>query len=257
MRLIGVSSLSGVSRAELLAELAADLQCVFGARDRAAFLAGESIVLLHDADEQNANRTRVIAEGCGAEIELKALKEEDRFTAPASDEVQLSIERPVIPRANVAATPSDEMPSTLGHHEVKAPPEPVFIPIVGRLFEGRLRERPPLRLAIGIVLGLIVGYALQAPLARRAERNIAEIRARADKERYRPIDEAQQATAALDGAADDAASSAAYKSIVIWLGGRGCSATRLATRYLTSAVETGSSSFFFRPTRYTIKIEML
>ncbi|MGZ3443074.1 MAG: hypothetical protein ACXVDD_26315, partial [Polyangia bacterium] len=49
------------------------------------------------------------------------------------------------------------------------------------------------------------------------ERKVAELRAEADRERYRPVDEAQDRVRALDRQADDAASNGAIGMALIWV----------------------------------------
>ena len=74
-----------------------------------------------------------------------------------------------------------------------------------------------MRIAIGVVLGLGLGWMFAQPYAHRAERRVADLRARADAERYRPVDEAQARVRALDREADDSASSSAFGMAVIWV----------------------------------------
>lgn len=76
---------------------------------------------------------------------------------------------------------------------------------------------PAVRIGIGAVLGLLLGWAISQPYAGRAERHVAELRAEANKERYRPVDEARARVAALDERADDEATHAALGSGLIWL----------------------------------------
>jgi hypothetical protein len=96
-------------------------------------------------------------------------------------------------------------------------PEPGWQPIPGRIAGGALRQNPPVRIAIGIVAGLLLGWLFAQPYAHRAERRVAELRAQADAERYRPVDDAQQRVRALDTEADDTASNGAIGMAVIWV----------------------------------------
>jgi hypothetical protein len=80
-----------------------------------------------------------------------------------------------------------------------------------------LRQNPALRIGIGAVLALLLGWMISQPYAGRAERHVAELRAEANKERYRPVDEARARVAALDERADDAATHGALGSGLIWL----------------------------------------
>jgi hypothetical protein len=90
-------------------------------------------------------------------------------------------------------------------------------PVPGRLAGGALRDNPAARVGVGLVLGLGLGWALSQPYAGRAERRVAELRAEADRERYRPVEEARARVAALDAQADAAANSAALGAGAIWI----------------------------------------
>jgi hypothetical protein len=90
-------------------------------------------------------------------------------------------------------------------------------PIPGRLFRGALRRQPLVRLGAGLVLGLFLGWVATTPYARRAERRVDELRARADADRYRLLEEAIANSRRLDDEADGESSRAAVVSIVIWL----------------------------------------
>ena len=80
-----------------------------------------------------------------------------------------------------------------------------------------LRQNSALRIGIGAVVGLLLGWMVSQPYAGRAERHVAELRAEANKERYRPVDEARARVAALDERADDEATHGAVGSGLIWL----------------------------------------
>lgn len=80
-----------------------------------------------------------------------------------------------------------------------------------------LRQKPGLRIGIGVVVGLALGWMVSQPYAGRAERHVAELRAEANKERYRPVDEARARVAALDERADDEATRGALGSAAIWM----------------------------------------
>jgi hypothetical protein len=90
-------------------------------------------------------------------------------------------------------------------------------PIPGRLFAGALRQRPQVRYLAGLILGLVVGYVFSAPYARRQERQVAQLRAEANADRYRPLDEARLQAALKDRAAEDLASSAMLRTVALWL----------------------------------------
>jgi hypothetical protein len=89
--------------------------------------------------------------------------------------------------------------------------------VPGRFAQGALRKQPPVRIAVGVVLGLFLGWMFAQPYAHRAERRVAELRADADRERYRPVDEAQARVRALDREADDTASNGALGMGLIWI----------------------------------------
>ncbi|HZS37262.1 MAG TPA: hypothetical protein VFF06_10560 [Polyangia bacterium] len=90
-------------------------------------------------------------------------------------------------------------------------------PVPEHLMQGALRKRPMARLAAGATLGLLAGYLLSAPYAERAERRVAELRALANADRYRPIEEAKQNARRLDGEAESASTRAFAGTIAIWL----------------------------------------
>jgi hypothetical protein len=90
-------------------------------------------------------------------------------------------------------------------------------PRPGRIMQGALRQKPALRLAIGIALGLGVGYLASLPYANRAERRVAEVRKEANVDRYKNAPELRANTTRLDAQADEMSSKAAYVTIGIWL----------------------------------------
>lgn len=140
----------------------------------------------------------------------------DAFSAPPVDAAPMELERPQ-PKAPPPPPVDEERPAPLAEEEPE--PEPELVP--GRLFQGKLRRQPMARLFAGIALGLTFGYLLAMPYADRAERRVAQIRAAANVERYRPVDEARANTARLDQQADDAASSAFVTTLIIWLSAAG------------------------------------
>ena len=74
-----------------------------------------------------------------------------------------------------------------------------------------------MRIAVGVVAALALGWMFAQPYAHKAERHVAELRAAADAERYRPVEEAQARVRALDQEADDTASSGALGMAIIWV----------------------------------------
>lgn len=126
---------------------------------------------------------------------------------------ELEVERPVV------LTPPPEAFTQVPEPASDEPAAPVdeWKPVPGRIAQGALRKKPALRIGVGVVLALALGWMLAQPYARRAERHVAELRADADRERYRPVDEAQRRTAALDAEVDAASSSAAFGTAAVWL----------------------------------------
>jgi hypothetical protein len=138
--------------------------------------------------------------------------------------MMIELDQPAAPPAAVAAPPPEpapgEEPQLCDEHDL---PEPCKAcadedkPIPGRLMQGRLRQQPALRIAIGMVLGLGLGYLLSTPYASRAERRVAQVRAEADVDRYKNDPEARDHAALLDRKAEDMSNSAAMGTIAIWL----------------------------------------
>lgn len=144
---------------------------------------------------------------------------DDRRFRPSGDELKpmdLQIERPPPPISPPPPVAADDAPPS-DAEVAPAVAEPTWRPIPGRIANGALRNTPPLRIAIGLVAGLALGWMFSQPYAHRAERRVAELRAQADAERYRPVDEAQQRVRALDAEADDTASNGALGMAVIWV----------------------------------------
>ncbi|MDB4971576.1 MAG: hypothetical protein JWN44_7265 [Myxococcales bacterium] len=133
--------------------------------------------------------------------------------------VDLQIDRPPPPSAQPPPSPppsdGEAYPATDDDAPVHV--EAPWQPIPGRIAQGALRKNPPLRIAIGVVAALALGYVLAQPYARRAERHAAELRAEADAERYRPVDEAQARVRQLDDEADDTSNRGALGTAVIWI----------------------------------------
>ena len=130
--------------------------------------------------------------------------------------MDLELDAPVRPAAPPPPPPSADASS----EEEEAPPPVVdeeWHPVPGRIAQGALRKNPPVRIAIGVVAGLLLGWMFAQPYAHKAERRVAELRAQADAERYRPVEEAQARVRDLDRQADDASSSGALGMAVIWV----------------------------------------
>ncbi len=146
-----------------------------------------------------------------------ARAERDIFSAPPVEAAPMELERPTPPPA--PPPPLDAAPDERDHRADDNEAE--WEPMPGRLLQGRLRKQPLVRLFAGMALGLLVGYLVAAPYADRAERRVAQLRAAANVDRYRPVDEARANAARLDIDADDLSSSAFVRTILIWLGTAG------------------------------------
>jgi hypothetical protein len=140
-----------------------------------------------------------------------------RPTGDWQQPMQLELERPIAPPP--PRTPSPAPP--LDDGDEPAPPPAIvdepWQPVPGRIAGGALRKQPPVRIALGVVAGLALGWMFAQPYAHRAERRVAELRAQANAERYRPVDEAQARVRELDREADDTASNGAIGMAVIWV----------------------------------------
>jgi len=86
----------------------------------------------------------------------------------------------------------------------------------GRLFEGRLRGNPALRVGIGLAAGLLLGWIITAPMARRGERHVDALREAAQRERARPTEEGQAQAKVLDAEADDESNGAFMRTLGVW-----------------------------------------
>ena len=148
----------------------------------------------------------------------------EQTTAP----MQLQLDRKPLPSTRAPIPPSDEdslgvegttskyvpPPERSERHERADLEDLGAQPVV----DGNvLRQKPGLRIGIGVVVGLALGWMVSQPYAGRAERHVAELRAEANKERYRPVDEARARVAALDERADDEATRGALGSAAIWM----------------------------------------
>jgi hypothetical protein len=141
----------------------------------------------------------------------------DEVTAPMGRALEL--DRPLRPRPNASLdTAPMEVPPTASLAAGRGPaPQTRPAGVPGRIAGGALRRHAAARVGAGLALGLGLGWALSQPYAGRAERRVAELRAQADRERYRPVDEARARVAALDAVADSAANGAALGAGAIWL----------------------------------------
>jgi hypothetical protein len=146
-----------------------------------------------------------------------------RFHAPDFDHRSMKLELETVAPPRPAQPPpaaAPEAPPPESPADETASPEAdigELKPIPGRIMQGALRKNPPVRIAIGLVLGLAFGYFLAAPYANRAERHVAELRASADVDRYKNDPEARARAAELDQKADQASTTAVYGMVAIWL----------------------------------------
>jgi hypothetical protein len=83
--------------------------------------------------------------------------------------------------------------------------------------QGALRKQPAIRIGVGVVLGLLLGYLASMPYADRAERRVAAVRAEANEDRYKNAPEARENCARLDAQAEQMSNRAAVTTIAIWL----------------------------------------
>ena len=182
--------------------------------------------------------TRVVGDqGRGAvEPALSSPPLEDRRFSPSgaiTAPLQLDIERPAPASLSPEAQPDPTSPGTGSSPTYEAPLCPRHRiprvsgectachaetqPVPGRLWQGALRKRPPVRYGAGVLLGLGLGFVFSAPYARRQERQVTLVREAANRDRYRGLEEARLKAAQLDGEADDLANVAMMKTIGLWL----------------------------------------
>lgn len=155
-----------------------------------------------------------------------------RFRPPpvANAKLDIEIDAPLSAVAPAAANQptSSEAPAVCAEHDLPLPcqlcaedaaaaakPERPLGALAARY--PTLRERPQARIAIGIGLGLLLGFLLTAPYASRQERRVTVIKREADAERYRYDPEAQARVKALDDKADTLANHSALMTITAWL----------------------------------------
>ncbi len=151
--------------------------------------------------------------------------DDERFRPSGEWQKPMELQLDVAPRPTAPSPPpasddaSDDavLPGQRLERPALVAAEEPWQPVPGRLANGALRKRPPVRIAIGVVLGLGLGWLFAQPYAQRAERKVAAMRADADRERYRPVDEVQARVRELDRQADDASSSGAIGMAVIWV----------------------------------------
>jgi hypothetical protein len=197
---------------------------------RAAALNEELMAQLQpiDADAPPAPVAPAIAAPAAAApaAAAPALAVDDTKFRPSSEWAQpmeLELERPAPPPARLSASSAIAQGDDAAAGDDDAPAaEPIAMdepwhPVPGRIAQGALRKNPPVRIAIGVVLGLALGWMFAQPYAHKAERHVAELRAQADAERYRPVDEAQARVRDLDRQADEASSSGAIGMALIWV----------------------------------------
>lgn len=182
---------------------------------RAGVGGGPALMALDGVDHQAETVPIVRVE---AAIAAPPPPDDDARFRPSRDEavpMELALERPIAPPRPVASPPEPD-PSPPAQTETQ-PVARVWEPVPGRIAAGALRQNPGARIGVGIVLALGLGWLLAQPYARRAERRVAALRAEADRDRYRPVDEARLRVAALDAEADSAASNGALGMAAIWI----------------------------------------
>ena len=86
----------------------------------------------------------------------------------------------------------------------------------GRFFAGRLRANPALRVGIGLAAGIFLGWIITAPMARKGERHVDELREAAQRERARPTEEGQAQAKVLDAQADEESNNAFIRTLGVW-----------------------------------------
>jgi hypothetical protein len=155
------------------------------------------------------------------EEETTAPVDEARFR-PSGDwqkPMDLELERPLTP-PSPPPPPVDDAAASDEDAGERPPPKVAdaeWRPVPGRIANGALRKNPAMRIAVGVVGALALGWLFAQPYAHHAERRVADLRAQADAERYRPVEEAQARVRQLDRDADDAASNSALGMGVVWL----------------------------------------
>lgn len=155
------------------------------------------------------------------DVEVSA---QDPFAPPPDAGPSIALVDPPMPSLRPQPSASAEMPSappparlsTSARPPSAAPPRPTS----GRvevIASGRAPLSPMARLAIGVVLGLGLGWIGSMPYARRAEREIAGLRDQANAIRYREDPELRARTALLDADAEAHSARAAWVTGGLWL----------------------------------------
>jgi hypothetical protein len=145
-----------------------------------------------------------------------------RFQAPDYEErpMLLDMVAPTAPPPQHATMAEDEPPPTCDEHDLPEPCKECAdrdAPKPGRIMQGALRKQPAVRIGVGVVLGLLLGYLASMPYADRAERRVAAVRAEANEDRYKNAPEARENCARLDAQAEQMSKNAAIGTIAIWL----------------------------------------
>lgn len=189
----------------------------------------------HDAETRPIARADAPASTAGA----APPPDDDARFRPSRDErapLELALDRPSPPPRSTAPAPSfadarssvgarppvrgEDAPSFAdapGADAVTRPTARAWQEVPGRIAGGALRRNPAARVGVGLVLALGLGWLLAQPYARRAERRMTALRAEADRDRYRPVEEARRRVAALDADADRAAAHGALGTAAIWI----------------------------------------
>ncbi len=151
----------------------------------------------------------------------------DRFRPSGHDSsaLEIAIDRP--PRDPMHSQPPPpekdafEVPRCPTHNDLKVGGrcpscDAEDAAVRGRLFGGKMRDNPPMRVGIGVVAGLLLGWLVTAPMARRAERQVDYIREEARREHLRPLEAAQAHATELDTKADDESQAAFLRTLAVW-----------------------------------------
>ena len=149
---------------------------------------------------------------------------EERFKPPSLDSAAMQIDIDVaLPRPATNLPPEAMEAEEIRMCEEHELPEPcqacadAEAPVPGRIMQGALRKKPLVRVAVGLGLGLLVGYLASMPYADRAQKRVGLVRAEADQTRFKNALELQEQTARLDAQAESMSNSAAFGTIAIWL----------------------------------------
>ena len=157
---------------------------------------------------------------------LAAAGAEDRFRPVGADSNALNLALDVVPPDPMLSKPparqdAFEVPRCPTHDVPKVGGrcprcDGEDAAVRGRLFGGKLRDNPALRVGIGVAAGIVLGWIVTAPMSKKAARAVDYKRDEANRERARPTEEAQAHAKRLDEEADDDAQSAFFRTLGVW-----------------------------------------